>query len=83
MRLVLEQGTTRVIARLASAIEDGASDGSLPVELDASTTANTLYQLWLGASLCAKLTRDRVPMEAALAATQGLLGLSSHLRRCA
>ncbi|HDR8982655.1 TetR/AcrR family transcriptional regulator [Burkholderia vietnamiensis] len=79
MRSVLEHGTTEVIARLASTIEDGANDGSLPAELDASATANALYHLWLGASLRAKITRDRIPMESALTTTKSLLSLSSHL----
>jgi TetR/AcrR family transcriptional repressor of nem operon len=35
-----------------------------------------LYQLWLGASLRAKITRDRAPLESALAATYQLLGLA-------
>lgn len=76
MRVVLQQGTDRVIARLARAVEDGIGDGSLPAHLNAKTTASTLYQLWLGASLRAKITRNREPMESAFEATQGLLGLN-------
>ncbi|WP_329740408.1 TetR/AcrR family transcriptional regulator [Dyella sp. A6] len=75
MRGVLEQGTDKIIARLAQAIDDGFGDGSLPVHEDAPALATTLYQLWLGASLRAKITRDRMPLAAALAATQRLLGL--------
>lgn len=78
MRIVLQQGTDRVIARLARAVEDGIADGSLSAHLDAKTTASTLYQLWLGASLRAKITRSREPMESAFEATQGLLGLKKN-----
>ena len=75
MRVVLERETARVIARLEQAIEDGIADYSLPASLDAKLTASTLYQLWLGASLRSKITRDREPMECALAATRAWLGL--------
>lgn len=75
MRTVLQQSTNQVIERLAQAIEDGIADGSLAANLNAKTLAMTLYQLWLGASLLAKITRDRNPLESALDATQGLLGL--------
>tara|TARA_R110001592_G_scaffold357416_1_gene660493 strand:+ start:50868 stop:51470 length:603 start_codon:yes stop_codon:yes gene_type:complete len=76
MRVVLQQGTDRVIQRLAQAVEDGIADGSLSAHLDAKTTASTLYHLWLGASLRAKITRDREPMESAFEATKSLLGFS-------
>ena len=75
MRSVLDYGTARIIARLTRAIEAGVADGSLASQPDASAMATTLYQLWLGASLRAKITRDRVPLESALTATRGLLGL--------
>lgn len=78
MRVVLQQGTDQVIARLEEAVEDGIVDGSLSGHLDAGTTASTLYQLWLGATLRAKITRDREPMESALKATRGLLDLQRY-----
>ena len=55
-------------------VEEGISDGSLPATLNPRGTATTLYQLWLGASLRGKITRDREPMESALEATKVLLG---------
>lgn len=75
LRAILKQGAEQVIGRLADAIQDGITDGSLPGHLPAKEMATTLYQLWLGASVHAKLTRDRAPMESALVATRGLLGL--------
>lgn len=74
MRNVLAKETGRVIARLAQTMEEGISDGSLPDTLNPRGTATTLYQLWLGASLRGKITRDREPMESALEATKVLLG---------
>jgi TetR/AcrR family transcriptional regulator, transcriptional repressor for nem operon len=72
MRLTLCDGTDRVIARLADCISNGVTDGSLP-PLDPIATARTLYQLWLGASLLAKLHRDACSLEHAWKATTDLL----------
>lgn len=75
MRGALLSGTAKIIKRLTRAVEAGMEDGSLVVEGDPSRVAETLYQMWLGASLLAKITRDRKPLNAALAATYGLLRL--------
>lgn len=75
MRNVLQQGTDRIIARLAQALREAVAEGSLPPQPAPRDLATTLYQLWLGASLRAKITRDRAPLESALAATYQLLGL--------
>lgn len=68
MRLALREGTDRVVERIARLIESGMADGSLPA-LDARQVALHLYQLWLGASLMAKLRRDNEPLQNAMAAT--------------
>lgn len=81
MRLVLLQSTDRVIARLVDAINDGIVDKSLPTHLDAQSTATMLYQLWLGASLRAKITRDRIPLEDARNATRHLLEQPTPLEK--
>ncbi|MGP9644640.1 TetR family transcriptional regulator C-terminal domain-containing protein [Halomonas sp. AOP22-C1-8] len=79
MRRVLQHGTERIITRLAQSIEAATADGSLPQSVSAQGSAlelaTTLYQLWLGASLRAKITRDRVPLDAAFKATYALLNL--------
>lgn len=72
MRLTLRDGTTRIIDRLARCIADGAVDGSLPA-LEPLATARTLYQLWLGASLLAKLSRDDNPLAQAWESSLTLL----------
>ena len=72
MRLTLRDGTGRVIDRLADCVAAGVADESLPA-LDPEDTARTLYQLWLGASLLAKLHRDASPLEQAMRATLQLL----------
>ncbi|MBP5979316.1 MAG: TetR/AcrR family transcriptional regulator [Halomonas sp.] len=82
MRRVLQHGTERIIARLAQSIEAAVADGSLPQTVSAQGSAlelaTTLYQLWLGASLRAKITRDRVPLNAAFKATYALLNIDPN-----
>lgn len=72
MRLTLRNGTEHVIERLAGCIAAGLADASLPT-LEPVDTARTLYQLWLGASLLAKLHRNASPLEHAMRATLQLL----------
>lgn len=74
MRLTLRDGTDRVIARLAECIDAGREDGSLPQSLNARKSAVTLYQMWLGASLLAKLHRTDESMVQAMEVTRTLLG---------
>lgn len=74
MRLTLRGGTDRVVSRIAQCLEDARADGSVALSLDAASTALTLYELWLGASLLAKLRRDASPFEHALVATEQVLG---------
>lgn len=75
MRLTLKQGTAGVVARLAEAIERGVADGSLRVEGNAGQVAESLYQLWLGASIMAKIARDASPFDAAMTTTEHMLHL--------
>jgi TetR/AcrR family transcriptional repressor of nem operon len=76
MRMALKQGTAGIVARLASAIERGTAEGSLAVDGQATSIAESLYQLWLGASVMAKITRDASPFDAAMHTTKELLHLS-------
>lgn len=73
MRICLRDGTDQIILRLATLIQAGIADGSLPARLDARQTAAMLYQLWLGASLLTKLHRNGQPLEQALLMTRTLL----------
>ena len=72
MRLTLRDGTERVIARLAQCVADAVEDGSLAA-VEPLPTARTLYSLWLGASLLAKLHRNAEPLEQAWTASLRLL----------
>ncbi|MGE7417729.1 TetR/AcrR family transcriptional regulator [Methylobacterium tarhaniae] len=73
MRLVLKNGTTGIIERVTGAIEAGVAEGSLKIEGEPQATAETLYQVWLGASLMAKIERTDAPFEAAMATTRRIL----------
>lgn len=77
MRRVLHDGVERLIARIATTIDEARADGSLPEGADAPALAQVLYQMWLGAALTAKLGRDRSPMHRALAATERLLACAT------
>lgn len=73
MRAVLKNGTAGIIGRLTEAIENGIADGSLTISEDPRSLAETLYHLWLGASLRAKIVRSTQPFDSAMVATQRLL----------
>lgn len=76
MRLALKSGTAKIIEHLEHAIKAGISDGSIKMDTEANMLANNLYQLWLGASLMAKITRTKKPLENAMTMTKSLLNLS-------
>ena len=76
MRLTLRDGTDRVVQRIAQCLGEAREDGSVPSTLVPDATALTLYELWLGASLLAKLRRDGSPFDHALRSTEMLLGPS-------
>lgn len=72
MRITLRDGTDQIVKRVARVIEAGVADGSVPL-LDPQMTAQTLYQMWLGASLLGKLHRDTAALENAMVFTRKLL----------
>ncbi len=78
MRAALERGIRGIVERLALCIDAGRTDGSLPTVPDAHAVAATLYQTWLGASLLAKITRNRSPLDTAMTGTLQLLGLAQN-----
>ena len=77
MRTELLSGTDRIIKRLTDCIEEGIADTSLKPEADAKATAQALYQMWLGASVLAKITHNRDPFYVALEATRRTLQLNN------
>ncbi|ATA25098.1 TetR family transcriptional regulator [Brenneria goodwinii] len=73
MRQILCDGVTRLVSRIGETVADGQRDGSLRLALTSEATAQTLYQLWLGAALLSKLNKDKAPLRQALATTELLL----------
>lgn len=76
MRLALKRGTAGIIDRLARAIEVGVAEGSLSVDGSPRVLAESLYQLWLGASVMVKIARHTGPFETAMTTTRHILHLS-------
>ncbi|ATN12996.1 TetR/AcrR family transcriptional regulator [Pseudomonas sp. FDAARGOS_380] len=73
MRSVLEEGTALIIQRITRCIEQGMADGSITSTQNAETLAESLYQLWLGASLLVKVRNTTAAFETALNTSKRLL----------
>jgi TetR/AcrR family transcriptional repressor of nem operon len=76
MRAVLNQGTSAIIARLTAALERGIDEGSLALDDTPRQAAESLYQLWLGASVMVKIVRGTAPFDSAMAVTRQMLHLA-------
>ncbi|MFF5139351.1 TetR/AcrR family transcriptional regulator [Streptomyces sp. NPDC013157] len=75
MRLALKEGTSAVVDRIERTITSGLEDGSLSLDGEACETAQALYDMWLGASVMAKIHRSLAPLDTATAVTRKLLNL--------
>ena len=73
MRGILEVGTRQIGARISQAIAEGQADGSISNAVQPDLLGTALYEMWLGASLMAKLSRTRAPLQNALKTTELLL----------
>jgi len=71
---VLATGTHEIVLKIAACLRLGQEDGSLPAVTDATELAEELYQLWLGASLMAKIHDPDKAFSQAMNATTRLLG---------
>ncbi len=76
MRLTLMKGTAGIISRLADALEAGAAEGSLTLEDEPEKVAESLYQLWVGASVMVKIVRTVTPFDTAIKMTRQILHIS-------
>ncbi len=81
MRTELEEGTALIIQRITRCVEQGMTDGSISTTQDAPTLAESLYQLWLGASLLVKVRKTTTPFETALITSERLLGQGAPVVR--
>ncbi|GHA08457.1 TetR family transcriptional regulator [Streptomyces tauricus] len=73
MRLALKEGTGAIVDRLERAITSGLTDGSVAIDGAPRETAQILYDMWLGASVMAKIHRSLEPLDATTAMTRRLL----------
>ncbi|MEK6347695.1 MAG: TetR/AcrR family transcriptional regulator [Burkholderia sp.] len=76
MRAALDRGTSAIVVKLTVAIEAGRDDGSLSFDGEPAQVAQSLYELWLGASILVKIVRSMQPFETALATTRKILGIA-------
>lgn len=76
MRLTLKSGTSGIVTRLTQAIKTGVAEGSLQIDDKPGCVAESLYQLWLGASVMVKIVRNTQPFESAMLLTQQTLHLA-------
>jgi TetR/AcrR family transcriptional repressor of nem operon len=76
MRKELSTGMNRIIERIAGAVRAGQSDGSLKQQLDAEQLAESLYAMWVGASLLARANGSSAPLERAYHQTEQILEAS-------
>ncbi|WP_326597909.1 TetR/AcrR family transcriptional regulator [Streptomyces sp. NBC_01803] len=73
MRVVTKVGTTAIVDRLEQMIADGIADGSVSVDASPRTAAEALYDLWLGASMMAKIHRSAHHLDRAMTVTRQVL----------
>ncbi len=73
MRAALKRGTSGIVERLARALEAGAAEGSLAYAGTPDALAQSLYALWLGASVMVKIARSTDPFDDALRTTHQLV----------
>ncbi|MFP6850929.1 MAG: TetR/AcrR family transcriptional regulator [Pseudomonas sp.] len=76
MRAVLKRGTSGIIDRLARAIQTGVEEGSLKVCDEPHAVAQSLYQLWVGASVMVKISKSMQPFATAMSTTRQALSLA-------
>lgn len=70
MRAVLHRGTQAIVMRLATCVDQGHADGSIPSCMPSLALGAALYQLWLGASLMMKIGSSTEPFDTALDMTR-------------
>ena len=77
MRASMNRGTSAIVEHMSRAIEAGVTDGSLSIAQPAPGLAQSLYQLWLGASVMVKIVRNTQPFHEAMRTTRQMLHFSA------
>ncbi|WP_326835334.1 TetR/AcrR family transcriptional regulator [Amycolatopsis rhabdoformis] len=73
MRVTTKSGTAEIVDRIERMITDGITDGSVSVVDTPRATAESLYDLWLGASMIAKIHGSAGQLDRAMAVTRQVL----------
>ncbi|GHJ38411.1 TetR/AcrR family transcriptional regulator [Streptomyces sp. TS71-3] len=73
MRMATKAGTAEIVERIEKMIVRGIADGSVSVDEGARATAETLYGLWIGASMIAKIHGGPGQLDRAMAVTRQVL----------
>lgn len=77
MRLALKAGTDGVVTRLTHCVQEGIDNGEIRSEKTAHDLAESLYHMWLGASLMTKVHRNTEALESSMRTTRSVLGLEA------
>jgi len=77
MRLSLKAGTAEIIKRLSTAIKAANEEGSFEISSDPTVIAESVFHLWLGASVMVKIVKNTKPFESAMHTTRQLFCLQS------
>lgn len=73
MRMALDSGSKSLLSTLCNALKRAQLQEELTLEISAEPCAQTLYSLWLGASLQSKISRDISSIANALAEIKRML----------
>jgi TetR/AcrR family transcriptional repressor of nem operon len=73
MRVTTKAGTTAIVDRIERMIADGVADGSLSITDSPRETAEALYDLWIGASMLAKIHAGPAQLDRAMSVTRQVL----------
>jgi len=73
MRITTKAGTTEIVDRIERMIVRGVADGSVIVDESPRATAESLYDLWIGASMIAKIHASPDQLDRAMAVTRQVL----------
>lgn len=75
MRLALTTGMQNITRQIADTLKKAQAQGSLAEQLDTQELAETLYGMWVGASLLTKVMREMRPLDLAFQQTESILRL--------
>ncbi|MFZ6771476.1 TetR/AcrR family transcriptional regulator [Undibacterium sp. SXout7W] len=73
MRLALSHGMSRITLQIADLIRQGQQEQSIATTIEPQTLAESLYGMWVGASLLSKVNRDLRSMDLAYRQTEMML----------